>query len=411
LRTNADQQMRFVIQLGQQINFDILKKAVRYSIYSEPIFSYIYFEDGNKALWKKQEDIDASLMIDLLEVDSDLQKEIDQFLTLEISPFIFPIVKVRILRNSQKDVICINMNHTPTDGSGLKEFVKILASIYTNLVIHPEYSIKLNIQGDRSLKQVTDYFTIIQKLRFLRQGLKPPKRVSSWSFDWNKTDADNQKRFITASINPVTFDRIKVYGKLNQATVNDVVLAAFIRAFSKTNDRNLNTSKPIIIPVDLRKYMKPTQHSAICSLTGSLICNIGQDIGETFNDTLVKVRQEMTNKKKTHAEMNMLSILIFSSKLMSYSKLKEQFINHKLPPIPLVTNVGVINPSDINFEGIPVEHSYITGAINYGEYFCMGYSTFEKKMTFSIGFIGGEIQNQKVMKFIESFKSELENID
>lgn len=411
LRSNADQQMRYIIYLSQQINFETLKKALRFTIYAEPIFSYFYREDLNDAYWQKQDEIDASLMIDLLEVNSDLENEINDFLTLEISPFDFPIVKVRVIRNGTKDTLCINMNHTPTDGSGIKEFVKILASNYTNLVGNPDYNIKPNIHGVRSLKRVTNSFTFFQKLGFLRQGLKGPKRVPSWSFDWGKSDSDNQKHFISSSISPDLFDRMKGYGKLNRATINDVVLTAFIRAFNTTNDKNKNTAKPIIVPMDLRKYIKKMNHSAICSLTGSLICNIGWDIGETFSDTLLKVRNEMNYKKQVHSEMNILFTVIVLSKIMPYAKLKEQMMNRKMPPIPLVTNIGIINPTDINFDGIPVEHSYITGAISYGDYFCLGYSTFERKTTFSIGFTGGKMQNQKVMKFMNAFKSELENIN
>jgi NRPS condensation-like uncharacterized protein len=408
LRANADQQMRFVIQLGGQINFEIFKNALRLAIYAEPIFSYFYREDMNEAFWQKQKKIDASLMIDLIEVNSDLEKQINDFLILEISPFDFPVVKVRVIRNGSKDTICINMNHTSSDGSGLKEFVKNLASIYTNLLSNPDCIIKSNILGDRSLKQVTNNFTLFQKIGFLKQGFKSPKRVPSWSFDWNKSDTDNQKHFITTSITTDTFELVKAYGKLKNASVNDVVLAAFIRTFNTTNKKNGNAAKPIIVPVDLRKYVKPTHQSAVCSLTGSLVCNIGKETGETFKDTLIKVRDEMNIKKQANAEMNMLSAIIVSSKLMPYPKLKGQLMNRKMPPIPLVTNVGIINPSDINFDGIPVDHSYITGAISYGDYFCLGYSTFEKETTFSIGFTGGEIQIQKVMKFLSAFKSELE---
>jgi NRPS condensation-like uncharacterized protein len=96
--------------------------------------------------------------------------------------------------------------------------------------------------------------------------------------------------------------------------------------------------------------------------------------------------------------------------MMTYNKLKEKFMTFKMAPIPLVTNVGIINPSDINFDNIPVEYSYMTGAICYGDYFCLAYSTFQKEITFSIGFSGGVIQNQKVKDFLNNIKTELENI-
>ncbi len=410
LRTNADQQMRFVIHLGQQVKFEVLRKALLVAIYAEPIFSYFYKEETNKAYWQKQEKIDASLLVDLIEPNDDLESEVNRFLTLEISPFDFPLVRARVIRNGQKDIICINMNHTPTDGSGLKKFVQLMASIYTNLISNPEYIPESNLNGDRNIKQVTKYFSLFQKIRFAKQGFKSPKRNPSWSFGWNKPDADNQKHFIISIITPDTFDKIKAFGKLSNATINDVVLAAFIRTFVTTNQKNENAAKPVIVPMDLRKYIKPTHNTAICSLTSSLICNIGSEVGESFNDTLVKVRDEMNFKKQVHAEMNMLAPSLVLSRFIPYKKLKARFMDRKMAPIPLVTNVGIIDPSDLKFDGIPVEHSFITGAICFGDFFCMGYSTFQKETTFSIGFTGGDIQYQKVKDFLSAFKTELENI-
>ena len=138
LRSNADQQMRFVIFLSQQIDFSVMKRAMRVTIYNEPIFSYTYKEDIKNAYWQKEKKIDSSLMSDLIETDNVLA-EVNRFMTLSISPFDFPLVNVRIIRTGRKDVIGINMNHTPTDGAGLKKFVKILASNYNNLLENPYY--------------------------------------------------------------------------------------------------------------------------------------------------------------------------------------------------------------------------------------------------------------------------------
>jgi NRPS condensation-like uncharacterized protein len=410
LRTNADQQMRYVIYLSQQLNVEILTKALLLTIYTEAIFSYTYKEDAKKAYWQKQEHIDSSTLIDLIETDSNAEYEINRFLLLVISPFEFPLVKARIIRNGQKDVLCINMNHTPTDGAGLKEFVKILALHYTNLIENPDYLGDTHFKNDRSIIQVTKNFSFYQKLQFIKQSFRKPKRTPSWSFDWNKEKLGNKNQLSILKITSKTFNKLKAFGKLNNATVNDVILSAFIRVFIATNPKNEKAVKPIIVPVDLRKYIKDGHKTAICSLTGSMICNIGTNIGDTFIETLVKVRDEMNYKKQIHAEIFMLAPFLVMSKFTSYDKLKEQSMQRKLPPIPLVTNVGVINPSDINFNGISVEYAFVTGAISYEEYFSMGYSTFNNEPTFSIGFTGDVLQLQKVKIFLDNFKNELEKI-
>jgi NRPS condensation-like uncharacterized protein len=410
LRTYADQQMRFVVCLSQHIDFEILKRAMRLTILAEPVFSYFYKEEVKTAYWQKQEDIDASLLIDLVEVYTDPESEIDSFLTLNIEPFSFPVVKARVIRIGYKDIICINMNHTPTDGAGLKKIVKILASIYTNLVANPELEIKPDINGDRSLKQVNEYFTFFQKLKFAREGFRSPKKALLWSFDWARTDKENRKFITRMKITSGSFDQIKAYSKLKNATINDVVLTAFIRSFSHTDMRNYYAAKPVIVPVDLRKYVKSAAGTTICSLTGSLTCNIGRIAGDSFNDTLIRVRDEMNKKKEAHAEMNRISQISVLSKFIPYAKLREQLMKLKMPAVPLVTNIGIIDQTDINFNNIPVEDAFVTGAISLEDYFSMGYSTFQKVMTFSIGYQGGEVQVNKVKDFLNSFRTELESI-
>jgi NRPS condensation-like uncharacterized protein len=302
------------------------------------------------------------------------------------------------------------MNHTPTDGAGLKKFVSILASIYTNLITDPQFKIIPAIKGDRSLRQVTDHFSFFRKLKFAREGFRTPKKGLLWSFDWARTDGEDRKFITRMKITSGVFNQIKEYSKMNNATINDVVLTAFIRTFSNTNLRNIYAAKPVIVPVDLRKYMKTVDDSAICSLTGSLTCNIGKIMGNNFNDTLTKVRDEMNKKKEAHAEMNRILQIAVLSKFIPYNKLKKQLISLRMPPVPLVTNVGIIDQATINFNGIPVEDAFVTGSISMEDYFSMGYSTYKKVMTFSIGYQGGENQVQRVRDFLKNFKTELESI-
>jgi NRPS condensation-like uncharacterized protein len=75
-----------------------------------------------------------------------------------------------------------------------------------------------------------------------------------------------------------------------------------------------------------------------------------------------------------------------------------------------ITNIGIIESNNINFNNIHVENAYITGVVNYGDYFTMRYSTFNNEKTFSIGFNGNDLQLQKVNNFLNVLKTELGNI-
>jgi NRPS condensation-like uncharacterized protein len=410
LRSNADQQMRFVVHLSQQVDFEILQKSARLTIYQEPIFSYTYKESENIAFWQKQPEIDSSLLVDLIETTDPTDFELNKFLTRTISPYDFPIVKIGIIRSGSKDVLCINMNHTPTDGTGLKEFAGILSDNYNKLIENPDFIPQPNLHGNRSINQITRNFSFRQKMKFIKEGFKRPPIRPSWSFDWQKSEPGNQNQFAFLKISGETFDKIKEMGKQLNATVNDVIIAAFVRSFVRTKHGNDRAAKPLIIPVNLRKYIKPGHKSAACSLTGSMVVTIGHEMGEAFEETLRKTVNETAYKKSIHAEMPLLYSFIVAGKLMPYTKLKGKAMQRKMPPVPLLTNIGVIGENEINFNNIPIEDAYLTGIVSFGNYFTMGYSTFNNVMTFSIGFCGNQIQEQKVNQFLADFKSELNTI-
>lgn len=410
LRANADQQMRHVIHFNDTIDFDLLKFAVRLSIYQEPIFSYYYCEEKNKAFWKKKDDINIDEVVQLIQIKDSIEDEFNKFMTKLISPFDFPLVNIRVFRNANKDILCVNMNHTPTDGVGLKEFVRIISYNYNKLIENPDFIPTANIQGNRSINQITKRFNCLEKFNFLKNGMQKPPMKQTWSFDWGEDNENKKNDFALISINTETFDIIKSYGKKHNATINDIVIAAFSRAFVKTNSINSSASKSIVVPVNLRKYLDKPSKTAICSLTGSMILRLGDDIGETFDDTLQKVVNASNYNKKNNTEMNMLIPFVFFSKITPYDKLKETTMNRKMPFIPLITNIGVISPDDINFNNTPISNSYITGVVSYNNYFSMAFSSFNKVITFSIGFCGNEKQKKKIQMFLLDFKTELESI-
>jgi len=103
-----------------------------------------------------------------------------------------------------------------------------------------------------------------------------------------------------------------------------------------------------------------------------MIINVGKDIGSSFVDTLDKVVNETSFKKK----------------------IIEKF-----------------EPDDIYFNNISVNYAYMTGVVSYGDYFTMGCSTFNNEITFSIGFNGNDLQLQKANNFLYDLKTELKNIN
>ncbi|HZY25377.1 MAG TPA: hypothetical protein VFE71_06085 [Bacteroidales bacterium] len=84
LRSYADQQMRYVIYFSENVKFEVLKKAMWFTICSEPVFYYFYKEGKKTAFWKRHDSSDSDLLIELIEVAGDPEAAINEFLTSEI---------------------------------------------------------------------------------------------------------------------------------------------------------------------------------------------------------------------------------------------------------------------------------------------------------------------------------------
>jgi len=59
-----------------------------------------------------------------------------------------------------------------------------------------------------------------------------------------------------------------------------------------------------LLPVDLRRYLPNKKSEEICNLTSNMICDIGSDIGQTYKETLLKVRESMNMGKDSFSCLN-----------------------------------------------------------------------------------------------------------
>jgi hypothetical protein len=69
---------------------------------------------------------------------------------------------------------------------------------------------------------------------------------------------------------------------------------------------------------------------------------------------LAEISDQIQFFLRNYTEMNRILQISVLSKFIPYNKLKEKLMSLKMPPVQLVTNVGIIDQTDINFNGIPL---------------------------------------------------------
>lgn len=398
-----DHQLHCIIDFKNHIDEECLKKAVDMSVEGLPLIKCRYVEGWFRSYWEEC-DYTVEDIVKIIK-SSNIQEDVSKLITFRPDEFKGPQLRVYIIRGKDSDSICIILNHMISDGVGMKEYVYNLSSIYSNLINNKNYKVDITRIGSRSSKQVLNQFNFKDKINMLSSSAKLSKYNSGKYF---KLEGDKSNPFIIFhNIPRDRFLEIKKFSKKTNSTVNDVLMATYIRVI----DKFLNCGPvPLPCPVNLRRYLPDGKGEAICNLTSNFVCDIGTDIGDNFNETLAKVKQVLGEEKDSLSCLKPILLLEILFKILPYKMAKSTVIKlFNNPPIAM-TNIGLIDKDRLKFEEAEIKSVHINGSIKYKPYFQVAVTTFNDEMTLSVNFHGTENDKVQIRRFLEAFEEELSNI-
>jgi NRPS condensation-like uncharacterized protein len=302
--------------------------------------------------------------------------------------------------------MCIIMNHMVCDGAGFKEYLYLLSEIYTRIQ-NNTYSDFRYINGSRSLKQIYKKFNLIDRLKIHRLPSELTEDQNKTCFPLNGEPTGKHPFILTYKLSENRFNMLKKYGQDRSVTINDIVLAAYIRALYKI--LNIKKSESLTIPcfIDLRRYLPDKKAQGICNLTSIVTCNMGYDIGDNFDETVRKVNAEMNKKKDYYPGLNRLPTLCLLFKTLPFYRIKDIIKSNYVNPLIGMTNIGIIDPERLIFGKTPIEDALITGSIKYPPYFQLALTTFNNSITFSVNLYGSKDDAGLIQKFFILLDDEL----
>jgi len=399
-------QLHGAILFTGRLDRKCLKKAVSLSMDLVPILRSRYVESTWHPFWESigtDHDDDVVTCVDT----NCIEEEIDRFLTGKTDEFRGPQLLVRIAGSPERDALCVVMNHMVCDGVGFKEYLYLLSSLYTNLRRDLDYRPSDAPGGSRSINQIYKHLRLIDRLKLLFMR----KHISSHDIGlvFPLSGTGETPFIVTHKLSRSRFQALKEYRRRYGATINDIVVAAYIRALYRV--LGAPSDKPFTMPcaMDLRRFLAGGKAEAICNLTGTVICDIGEEIGDGFADTVIKVKQNMDKKKSDFSGLHGLAMLGILNKLIPYAKAKALFKDKFINPMIYVTNIGVIDNSRLVFDDLTVLDAFITGSIKYPPYFQLALTSFDEEITFSINLYGTASDREQAEKFLRILDEELLN--
>ena len=406
LRYGTDQQVNFVLYLDGKVNEKLMKKAIRLALDAEPILGSRLIKNVRKPYWKRREDLDNE---DYFKVIKEKNNELlsKQFILRQIDPSEEPLIQVRIYRD-KTDSIAIKSDHSVMDGGGFYDFLTLLASIYNELLKDPIYLVKPNLTGDRSVNQVLKHYNFRSKLKsFLKETTSSP----TWSFPAIGS-GKIRKNFILKRFSKERFQIIKEYGKNHNATINDMFLTAFFRGLFQIQKPKPGSTMIVSVPTDLRSLLPERKAETIANLVSSTFAAAKYNPDESFADTLAQISQQMKKKKEIHLGLGYMYIIknIFRIRFSFLERIVKMVYNRltkKGKMHPILTNVGMIDSQKRHFGDVNVIDGYLVTPVNWSPSFSMGISSFDKKLTLSVGFCEDSYSKESVERFLEFIDQQL----
>lgn len=406
---NKNGQIQIVLNFAERIDFECLKRAIRLTIDAEPILGCEFVISENKPTWRLHKDLDQVQWCKLVETE-----KLDEMLHIILcKPFELENyqLEVYLLRSSKKDLLCIKINHSCSDGGGAKDYLYLLKEIYAQLTKKANFYPEINHNPNRSASQIFENLEILNPVTLINPklaGLKP-----TWAFPNKKSNVENFNYSIL-HLTGNEMSKLVLYSKENNVTLNDLILAAYYRALFTIINPAFEEPMEICVTMDLRRYLEGYKAEAICNLSGVLNHRISRE-NESNEATLCRVVGVMNEIKKdkpglhSAAVIEMLSGMDFKTAEASIRMAWEESVSSGKSTINL-SNFGVISGETIYFGEVAAEDVYMVTPVFKAPSFMLGVSTYQSKLSFTVGFCEPEVCEEDVKQFLLNFNKELNEL-
>ena len=384
-------EMMFNLELvfADRLDDQRIARAVDLSLDAEPILGCRYVPHWWKPYWER---VDRTEFLTFQLATN--ENEYLEFRVKSIDTYSEPQLKACLWQASDGDHLILKISHIVCDAGGAKDVARTVSSIYTCLDGEPDYIPQPNVKGSRGIKQIMrnvpwrKYPHLWLNYRRINRAGKIPPGTHILPFQ------DGPRDPLTFVVRHLPKDRVTElaeYGRRCDGTLNDLMLAAFFRAFAFVGEWDGKRQLRVATTVDLRRHIPNGQAEAVAFLSTALNGwpSLGTDLGNDYASTLNKV-VAITKKAKADflgLEHSLLAWLFIRPPYARVNWLLEydhSQIAKKGNIANTLTNMGPIDPESVTFGVVPVSASMLVPPA-CSPYFAMGMSGYEGTLTLSAG--------------------------
>ena len=398
LSTIWDQMIHLVIRFGGRLNETVLASAVGSACNAEPLTTMRFCEGEPPCFIPEPDAVDQIYgIIPATDPDCVLRS----LLSKPLNPATGPQARIRLVR-SDRDLLCISVNHTISDAYGVKSFASRIARLY-----HAEASgslfMPLENSHDRSVGSVLRLFSDEERDRALgRFG----NQESTWSVPMHgRSPCD--PGYAVVRLDPPVLSCIKARAGSLGATVNDALLAAFSLALAESVPEQRNTVLPVLTSLDLRRYLAPDSFPSLANLSVAFEVPVMAEPGVSLTTVISRVHTAMVERKQGHAGIGAAERLCreFSGGYDTVKRhlllLGEQTRAGGQEKNPFFSNLGVIPESVLNYGPVPVTGAWMLPPVEYPPGFGLAASSCRGTLSLATGYCRQALPENEVTLILD----------
>ncbi len=352
-------------------------------------------------------DYNIDQMVTFEEVE-DVEKARMEFFSKEIPLSSNIQMNIGVFINNSKSHVCFIWNHMCFDGGGYKAFWSDFCKNYSDYVLYGISPVNFS-SGSR---KYTEIYKDMDK-DFAKKAKKQFANISPKDkhiLPFEDTKKEDSVIIVHCEVSAEKFSKAVDYAKSVGATVNDIIVAAYIDAFGKVSGMNENESINVSCATDLRRHLKDTKSIGYTNHVSFAHCYLehkGSDIKDTLNKVSLKTKEI---KKDPYMGLHGLPLLNIAYKSMVYLQAEtvvKLFYNN---PTLSVSNVGKIDTVAFSLANNPPFSAFVAGAAKNKPCAVMTALTINGTLKASMCLRGNEKDKELLEKFFTEFKNSIESI-
>lgn len=406
--------LHMIAQFDGPLDADILRRAVGLTLEMQPVLGCWFDESQEPPSWMPFTEISArTWFVDMF--STDVEASIKEFLEDVYLPDA-QLILVQLIRAVHGDTLCIKLDHACCDGGGAKAYLVLLCRVYNSLLAAPSGSFDKNNtldflpNTDRSSRQIFAACGIAD----IRQAYRPDKNapVPSVTFPY-LPESSSQVRYERLTI-PLSDLR----ARKNKATMNDLIIAAFMRLLVRfdteaaANSPDRVSQQAIHVTIDLRRYLDQEQAPVVCNLSGMEKVRVDIQLDEDFDQTLDKVHAQMQQVKNENPGLHSAVSMEFLTQ-MNFAKAKgflmQASSQAKLAgkSAPILSNLGFITKEELRLGEVAASRVFVVTPGMHAPAFMLGVSSYGNDMTLVATYFEKEHTAEEMRSFLAEMRNQL----